>query len=250
MSKSTNRAPWETGPVFVFTSDIDWASEACIADLCDTVAGFDVVPTAFVTHASSELSRRQRGGSVRLEIHPNFLPGSSHGDTPAGVIDHVLGLVPDAACSRSHAMYDSSPALIELVGRGIRYDSNLALYLQSNLVPLEMWIGIPRFPIFWGDDIHWRRGGSWDFSAYAERFFTPGLKILSVHPFMFALNIPDHEFYEGHKPLITRLDAEGMQRMRHAGGGVRTFVLDALAEIRRRGHGFTSLDALYRHWRD
>lgn len=233
-------------PVFVMTTDIDWASDYAIDELVGFLEGRGVPVTAFVTHDSPTLRRARDRGAVELGLHPNFLPNSSHGADVASVIDHAFSLVPDAVCFRSHAMVDSSPISMAMAERGIRYDSNLALYMQPGLVPLRHWIGIPRYPIFWADDCHWRREGTtWDFSRYADQFFTPGLKIISTHPFMFALNIPDMATYLRDKSHITSLDAATADRLRHHGLGVRSFIESLVDEVKRRGHSFISLSALH-----
>lgn len=232
-------------PVFVLNSDIDWASEHCIETLLTAADEHGIVPTAFVTHESVVLKDYVDRDKVSLGLHPNFLPGSSHGETREEVIDHVFRLVPDAVCFRSHSMVDDTHISTAMVKRGIRYDSNLCLYLQPGMVPLHHWSGIPRFPMFWADDIHWYRSGSWNFKDYEDMFFTPGLKSISTHPFMFALNLADNETYTKLKPLIPTLTAEQAAEYRHPGQGTATFILELIEAVAKRGYTFTTLDALY-----
>lgn len=99
--------------------------------------------------------------------------------------------------------------------------------------------------MFWADDIHWRRGGSWNFSDYEDMFFTPGLKIVSTHPFMFALNLADHQTYTKLKPLIPTLTAKQAAQHRQSGPGTATFMLELFEAVAKRGYTFTTLDALY-----
>ena len=49
-------APWVTDPVFVLTTDIDWASEHCVEALISFASARGIVPTAFVTHRSDALA--------------------------------------------------------------------------------------------------------------------------------------------------------------------------------------------------
>lgn len=232
-------------PVFVFTTDIDWASEYCIATLLDAMTARGVKPTAFVTHDSAELTARAARGEVDLGTHPNFLPHSSHGETREEVVDHAFRLVPGVRCFRSHAMVDDSHISMAMAERGIKYDSNLCLYLQPNLVPLHHWTGIPRFPMFWADDIHWRRGGEFRLAPYEEVFFSPGLKVLGVHPFMFALNLSDHQTYTDNKALIPTLTAEQAADLRCPGPGAADFLLELIDAVHARGLRFHTLEELY-----
>ena len=145
----------------------------------------------------------------------------------------------------SHHFVDGSEVMTELAARGIEYDSNVCLYLQPDLVPLHHWTGIVRFPVFWEDDIHWVRDGDWDFGRYEALFFTPGLKVINVHPFMFALNIPDAAFYQRVKPHIPTLDAEQAAGLAHPGRGARTFVCDMIERVLERGLRFHTLSEVY-----
>ena len=96
---------WDEQPVFCFTSDIDWASEAVIE------REFQLLPldllklTVFVTHKSQAIEREFLAGNLQRGIHPNFLPGSSHGDTFREVIETCLTFAPEATCTRSHRAF-------------------------------------------------------------------------------------------------------------------------------------------------
>lgn len=222
-------------PLFFFTSDLDWASDYCIDTLLGAVGQYGIRATVFVTHASRTIDERRRNGQIELGLHPNFLPGSTHGSDVDSVIDHVCKLAPGAQGFRSHALAESTHINLAMARRGIRFDSNLVQYLEPHLTWLSHWTGLKRAPIFWEDDIHWRLGGSWRFSDYADAFFSPGLKVLNVHPFFFTMNIPTHAFYERIKAQIQTLDAPVCERERFEGPGVRTFVLEMLDAVRARG---------------
>lgn len=231
---------------FCLTSDVDWASEFCIEDLLGFATGLGLHPTIFTTHRSAVLSGFREDGRVDVAIHPNFLPGSSHGAEETSVIAHMFELVPDAETFRSHCFVDSTRIVRQLLARGIRYDSNLCLHLQPGLVPLHHGTGILRFPVFWEDDCHWAlTGGDWDLDRWLGRFLTPGLKILNVHPFAFAANIASNEHYLAAKGLITELSARSAPDVRYRGPGTRTFVQSLLHALLDAGARFYSLRELY-----
>jgi hypothetical protein len=232
-------------PVFVFTTDIDWASEHCIQTLLTAMQERGVVPTAFATHASPVLAAANAAGNVNVGLHPNFLPGSTHGETHEEVLDHVFTLFPEARYFRAHAMVDDSHISMAMKARDILYDSNLCLYLQAGLVPLHHWTGIPRFPMFWADDIHWRRGGGFHLQPYEDLFFSPGLKIIGVHPFMFTLNLSDHETYTRLKPKISTLTNDEAEKLCSPGPGAQTFLLELIDAVHEKGFAFQTLDEVY-----
>ena len=180
-----------------------------------------------------------------MGLHPNFLPGSTHGETREEVVEHVFALFPEARCFRAHAMVDDSHISMAMKARDILYDSNLCLYLQAGLVPLHHWTGIPRFPMFWADDIHWRRDGDFRLQPYEDLFFSPGLKIIGVHPFMFTLNLSDHETYTRLKPKISSMTSKEADELFSPGPGAQTFLLELIDEVHERGFAFQTLDDIY-----
>lgn len=229
---------------FVLTADVDWASEHCIESYIDHAAGHGIVPTLFVTHRSAAIARAAAAGKVHLGIHPNFLPGSTHGKTTEEVLDHVFDLVPEPVASRSHCFYDNSHVAEALARRGIKVDSNICCHLQEGLPVLEHWNGVKRLPVFFEDDAHWAQGKSWAFADHREAFASPGLKILNFHPFLWTLNVPSAEYYAALRTHIPSLTAVEAGAMRHAGPGSATFLDEIIAWVRESGGEFVSLPRL------
>jgi ubiquinone/menaquinone biosynthesis C-methylase UbiE len=229
-------------PVYCFTSDVDWASEHCIAELLGFTASAGITPTVFATHASPVLESFADAGLVEVGIHPNFLPGSTHGDDEKAVLDHLFGLFPEAETFRSHCFSDNTRVVRQLLERGVRYDSNLCLYLQPNLVPLRHGTGMTRLPVFWEDDCHWElTGGAWDLADHLDAFLTPGLKILNVHPFPFAANVTSEAHFLHVHSSITTLTVNDVDTVAHPGAGTRTFVTALVETLVEGGARFHTL---------
>ena len=229
-------------PLFVLSCDTDWASEPLIADLADFAKSLGIRPTWFATHKSAVVEEMGAKGEAEIGVHPNFRPGSTHGDDVEAVIDHVMGLVPGAKSFRSHSYFDSTPIAQSLKSRGITCDSNLCVFLQDDLVPLRHCSGLMRLPVFWEDDIHfcWP-DTTWNLDTYYRYFTTPGLKVLDVHPIHFALNTPNLDFYRGLDVPTGEMTREDIERLRHPGEGVRTFITGLLTRLRDEGHEFRTI---------
>jgi len=159
-----------------------------------------VKSTWFVTHASPSIDRlRKHSDLFELGIHPNCLPGSSHGANEKEVLRHVKAIVPDAVSMRSHGLYQTSAFLI-LAARdfGIRLESNVVLPGAPGIVTSDFRfddIVIRRVPYFWVDDLAmhdpqntWREA--------REVTYAPGLKVFSFHPFHVVMNASSYEPYE------------------------------------------------------
>ena len=220
-------------PAVVFSSDIDWASDPCIEDTYAFACQFGIKPCFFVTHESAALARLARADQVELAVHPNFLPRSSHGNSPEEVIDHVMALVPEAQGFRAHCFFDSTPVTRTFRSRGLIWDSNLCLHLHEGIVPLRHCSGLVRLPVFWADDVHMTLNpDQWSVDTIIEHFLSPGLKILDVHPIHLALNAPHLKFYEEHRDQAKALTSTDIERIRYDGPGARTFLRDLLFRLR------------------
>jgi hypothetical protein len=218
----------EREPVFVLTGDQDWAPSWALERQLTVAAEGGAPLHLFVTN-DDPLVRDPLNG-LTLGLHPNFLPGSSHGTDPVQVVEHCLRLVPGATTVRCHAFAESTYWLRELVARGIRADSNMAVMLQPGLVPLLHVTGLLRFPVFLEDDVLLRRLPTLD--DLRPRLFTPGLKVLNFHPSHVAINARSPgDYAEARTALFERGDPVPP----HPGHGVAALLRAVLEEVGRRG---------------
>jgi hypothetical protein len=184
-----------TGPDCVLTLDLDWAPDAAIDEVAELLADRGLPATWFVTHASAAVDRLRGHDGFELGIHPNFLPGSTQGTTPAEVLDHCLMLVPEATSMRSHALVQSTPLLAEVLERTpVEIDASLFLPGARNLEPVHYrWRGrtLIRIPYVWEDDVAIENGGP-DPRTLLD---APGLKVFDFHPVHVFLNSSSMETY-------------------------------------------------------
>jgi polysaccharide deactylase WbmS-like protein len=234
----------ETSPL-CFTTDIEWAPDWAIRTLFALADQYQIPLTPFLTHRSkfidSELSATPSGD---VGLHPNFLPGSTHGATVDEVIATTRALWPKAVSFRSHCFYDDTRMLRKMADKGFLYDSNLFAFLQPMLAPLRTVAGTVRLPVFWEDDVHSERRLPWDGQALRSAFETPGLKILNLHPMRVALNVPDEAFHESHRRLGSLVDVDPRAEA-HRGRGTRTFVEELFEQLEKERRQAVRLRDLY-----
>jgi hypothetical protein len=240
---------------YAITLDTDWAPDAALDFTADLLAAHQVKATWFVTHKSPAIERlRGRPALFELGIHPNFLPGSSHGATPEAVLDHCMGLVPEARSVRTHALVQSTP-LLDLLLRctPIRCDVTMFLPRAHKLELIDyQWKGerLLRVPYFWEDDVEMlRREPSWDARPLLEH--CADLTVFAFHPIHVMLNSADMAPYEALKRAVPALgQASDAQLSAHAheGLGTRSLLLGLLAHLRGGAHTFR-IDDLYQEWR-
>ncbi len=174
------------------TLDVDWAPDYAIDLAARILVEREVRATWFITHASPAIDRlRQRPDLFELGIHPNFLPGSTHGGTESEVLEHCVALVPDAISMRTHGLYQSTSMLVRVMAETrIEVDVSLLLPWARRLAPVPfVWQGrtLLRVPYFWEDDIEMEAlSPSWHLNeALLEE---PGLKVFDFHPIHVMLN--------------------------------------------------------------
>jgi SAM-dependent methyltransferase len=232
-------------PVFCFGSDTDWCNDTALTLLLDCFAQAQAKVTVFATHATPVLAERR--DLVEVAVHPNFLPGSTHGATIDEVIGHVFSLYPQARSYRSHSYYDSQAMTEKMAARGIRYDANLCLYRQPSLAPLRHCHIDWRFPSWLDDNVHWRHSGSWRLEDLKRELETPGLKLINIHPPCLALNLPDRATLEQNRAQMRNGDLAFFRDRRHRGHGAGTFLAELLAWLRNRHptYHLSDLDALH-----
>jgi hypothetical protein len=223
----------------VLTFDVDWAADYMVEPIAGALIDRGVRSTWMVTHASPAIDRlRERPDLFELGIHPNFLPGSSHGDTVAEVLATCMRLVPEATTMRSHALVQSSPILEEVLARTpIRCDSSILLPEAPGIEP----VGFPsadgplvRVPYFWEDDVEMmRHAPRWTFDDDAP---AEALRVYDFHPALVYLNAADVSPYEELKRLGLRDVPEARAReLVQPGQGAGTMFLEIADHLAASG---------------
>ncbi len=223
------------GPVLTF--DVDWAADFMLDAMARELIERRVMATWLVTHESPAIDRlRGHPDLFELGIHPNFLEGSSHGDTVSEVLQTCMAMVPEATTMRSHALVQSSPILKQVIETTqIRCDSSLLLPDMENIRP----VGFPhaegplmRVPYFWEDDVEMLRPNPrW---ALAEYDSGPGLRVFDFHPAHVYLNAvnsgPYHQLRRaGPLPGASEELAAGLVRPGRGPGTLFLEIVDHLA---------------------
>jgi hypothetical protein len=224
----------------LLTLDIDWAPDWMVADAAQALARAGVRATWFATHRSPVLADLLSERLFEVGVHPNFLPGSSHGEQPAEVMRHVLEFVPGARTVRTHSLLQSerhSQMLVE--DFGLRTDCSQLLMDSAHVAPHRLRFSpegpwLTRVPHVFQDNMFMFAGRPW--SVDDPAFHTPGLKVFDFHPVHLALNSPSFDVYArlkaAGKPLaaVTR---EDVAAVRHTGPGAATLFASLLELLRK-----------------
>lgn len=169
-------------PIIIMTFDTDWVPKWMIEDILDMLE--DIPATFFVTdrEAAETLSSIK---TIESGIHPNFMPGSSHGNSPEEVVRHLLEFVPEAKSARSHNLVQDTTILNLFHVFGIEADLNNVEYRNPHIKSFKYWNGITKLPFNHEDGIAMVRQ---DGFAVEEWMLNASLFIPSFHPIHIALN--------------------------------------------------------------
>ncbi len=242
---------WDEQPVFCFTSDIDWASEAVIG------AYFQKLPidllklTVFMTHSSDMLSRAYAAKRIQRGIHPNFLPGSSHGDSFREVIKTCMSFAPETICTRSHRAFDVTDTAHMLYNDfHLRCCSNVFTTLAPNISPFFLESKLLQVPIFFEDGSFLYNSLGLSVAPYRKYFTTPGLKVISFHPMNMAFNTPDIAWMRQIKDSMSREDFnhisnEMIERHQNREKGIYDVVMEIIHLAQQIQAPILSLQEIY-----
>lgn len=223
--------------------DVDWAPDFMIDWVADRLMEKQVRSTWFVTHASPALERlRRRPDLFELGIHPNFSANSTHGDNPAAVLRHCMGLVPEARIMRTHALIQSTPLLLQVMHETpIIADSSTYLPLSRGVEPSVFWYEsrqLVRIVHTWEDDFEISKPNpGWSLVPRSEQ--ANEARIFAFHPAHLYLNSQTHAPYaqlkERARPLVKAF-VEDAQDLVAPGAGPRTLLDDLLVHLSGRPH--------------
>jgi hypothetical protein len=237
------------------TLDVDWAPDFVIDYAANLLIEAGVPATWFVTHSSPAVDRlRSRPQQFELGIHPNFLAGSTHGATTSSVLGHCMSLVPEALSMRTHSLVQSSPLLTEvLLTTPIEIDVSMCLPGHTHLTPVTFYSrgrSLLRIPYFWEDDLTMESPNpAWSVTSECN---PPGLRVFDFHPIHIYCNSSSLAQYSRLKKEIglAALTPFRSDEVVQSGAGTRTFFLELLDLLRRRGDAVRIADLRSRAPRD
>ena len=242
---------WDERPVFCFTSDIDWASEAVIDDYFRRLPLDMLKLTVFVTHDSAIIQREFEAGRLQRGIHPNFLPGSSHGDNFREVIETCLSFAPEATCTRSHRAFEVTDTAHLLHNEyHIQCCSNVFTTLAPRIRPFWMESQLLQVPIFFEDGSFLYNQLGLSIQPYRDYFTAPGIKVISFHPMNMAFNTPHIAWMRQIKDSLSRdefnhIDASMIQRMKNQERGAFDIVMEIINLAQQIQAPIMSLEEIY-----
>lgn len=222
----------------IITVDIDWASDAMLSDCMTLLDAQGAYAHFFATHSTPLLDEIRRHPRFSLGIHPNFLAGSTHGDTLAAVMDTMMQLVPEATTMRTHSLYQSSRLFELVISRYPQITADFSLltpyarHAEQFLFYAEAGT-LARYPYIWEDDTALLMPAQ-------ERFDIPritslqGVKILNFHPVHTFLNSAAPGDYAALSASVSvrEVTASHAERFRNCTQfGIRDFLRTLLQEV-------------------
>lgn len=227
----------------VLTVDVDWAPDWAMAQLLQKLVDTQTPSTWFVTHESQMLEElRAHPSLVEIGIHPNFLAGSSHGNSPAEIMAECMRIAPEARTMRTHCLVQSTP-IFQVVADSSPIKIDTSIYLRdatgvsASALPLDHGRSLTRFAYVWEDDLEFFADEPrWDAaSLLTARHSAEEITIIDVHPIHYALNSANVGPYEELKKShggTRHVTAEDAARFRNEGEGAQSFIT-SLTEVQQ-----------------
>lgn len=180
------------------TLDVDWAPLAAVAQVVDSLVSRGLPATWFITDDGPSLACIRQAPRQELGLHPNFLPGSSHGAEPEAVMQRLWAWAPEAVAVRAHCVHHNGALLDGWAADGrLLVESNTYLPGHPGLQPSlyripegRLW----RIPFVWADD-HVLRSQGMTGLEDLPMAGQPGWSVLAFHPIHLALNAKNGDAY-------------------------------------------------------
>ena len=252
--KCYNKYIWDDEPVYCFTSDIDWASEAVMKEYFDIINPLKINPTLFVTHHSENIELNFKNSKIERGLHPNFMNGSSHGNSFFDVAETCIKFAPEAYGFRSHRAFDLTD-ITHLMSKkyNFKYVSHQITIFQPLIKPILHESGLINFPVFFEDGTHLYNQLDLNFKKYQDLFHKPGIKIISFHPMNFILNSPNIKYMRSIKDSMSRelyntISIQSINRFKNTKTGIRNTVLDIIDFVKENNYKILSMNNLYNYF--
>jgi hypothetical protein len=219
---------------YVISIDTDWATDEILQYTLDILKEYRIPATFFLTNPSK----------VNLEghesaIHPNFtsLDYDFHIKERMDFCKNVIG-------TRSHSLFFTERLRPVYKQWGIKYQSNVMLYLQDDIKPFLISPDTLEIPLFFMDTFHLiMTEPETDFDIQALRLEYDGLKVFDFHPIHVFLNTNSLSLYDRAKPFYH--DATALKEIRNNNlPGTETLFRSLLNYIREHGY-FGTLEDVY-----
>jgi hypothetical protein len=226
----------------LITLDIDWAPDWIIEETVSILIENKIKATWFITHRTKAIDRLQNKPELfELGLHPNCLPGSTHGNSEDEVLTHIRSLLPQAVSMRTHGLYQSSNFLRKAAKDfGVKNDVSLLLPGMHNIKPFQLKLGnvvLNRVPYFWEDGLEMLdERPSWSLSD--PKHHGPGLKVYNFHPVHIFFNCPDSKHYSKVKAYchdLRYLSPDDAKNFVYRGEGTKNFFLELVTYLSRVG---------------
>lgn len=253
VDKIGNPHIWDDQPVFCFTSDIDWASESVIDNYLHKLPLDLLKLTTFVTHPSELIEQAFQAGRIARGIHPNFLPGSSQGDSFREIIEKCVSYAPEAICTRSHRAFEVTDTAHLLKNEfHFKCCSNTITTLAPHISPYWLESKLLQIPVFFEEGSFLYNQLGLSIEPYLKHFLSPGLKVISFHPINMAFNTPYIAWMRQIKDSLTReefnhISSEMIEQKRNREKGAYDIVMEIINLAQQKHLPILSIDEIYQH---
>ena len=242
---------WDEQPVFCFTSDIDWASEAVLEQFFAQLPADILKLTTFVTHRSEVIEREFKLSHIQRGIHPNFLPGSSQGNSFREVIETCVALAPEATCTRSHRAFDVTDTAHMLKNEfNFKCCSNTITTLAPRISPYWLESQLLQIPVFLEEGSFLYNQLGLSIKPFLNHFTSPGLKVISFHPINMVFNTPYIAWMRQIKDSLSReefnnISSEMIAQKRNNERGAFDLIGEIIELTQQKQYPILSIEEIY-----
>lgn len=210
------------------TLDLDWLTDEYLSESVEILEKYGIKATIFATHESA-LLRGLDPLNYEIGLHPNFDPGG--GSYNLDALYDLHKLYPQAVGTRSHTLLFGSRLLPELQRCGMKYESNIFMFMHEGLHCVARTKEITSVPFNWSDDKHLELERGFDIGELPS-LNNSGLNVFNFHPVHIFLNTDVYSRYESAKVSFNKPE---MSKYINQNAGIRVLFEDLCKSIANNG---------------
>ena len=176
---------------FAFSVDYDWASEAVLEYALDIFFKENIPLTIFATHNSDFVLKHCKSNqNIELQVHPNFCPNSSHGNSYKEVFQTCEQIQSEKTGFRCHRYFESNDINDYFLANGYKYSSNICTNLNY-VAPFNNRHGLLSIPLFMEDGGFLFQKRELNLNSILCKLPKSGTVVFNFHPMHIAFNSYD-----------------------------------------------------------
>ena len=199
----------------------------------------------FQTH-HSEVIKKEKSKLFTKELHPNFCPGSDHGESIEKVVDQLSKYEHNGIVIRAHKYNMPIEALKIYSENGFKFSMNNYTDMKYR-VPYMIYDGVCELNTFFEDGLYLKNEYPLDANFLIQKMINDGIYVFNIHPIHLAFNSWQYSLTRNFKDNMSKdeyrsINNEFIEIYKYRGYGIRNYLMDIIVQMKKSKFEFISIN--------